>query len=47
MLFLVGEVPAVQNGPNGKKRKADVIGNAILVMKIAMGEARVSACRPQ
>jgi hypothetical protein len=22
-------------GPNGQKRKADVIGNAVLVMKIA------------
>lgn len=25
-------------GPNGQKRKADVIGNAVLVMKIATGE---------
>ena len=24
-------------GPQGQKRKADVIGNAILVMKIATG----------
>jgi hypothetical protein len=24
-------------GPSGQKRKADVIGNAVLVMKIAMG----------
>jgi len=26
-------------GPSGQKRKADVIGNAVLVMKIATGEA--------
>jgi hypothetical protein len=26
-------------GPQGQKRKADVIGNAVLVMKIATGEA--------
>jgi hypothetical protein len=25
-------------GPNGQKRPADVIGNAVLVMKIATGE---------
>ena len=25
-------------GPSGQKRKADVIGNAVLVMKIATGE---------
>ena len=25
-------------GPQGQKRKADVIGNAVLVMKIATGE---------
>jgi hypothetical protein len=27
-------------GPSGQKRKADVIGNAVLVMKIATGEAQ-------
>lgn len=27
-------------GPSGQKRKADVIGNAVLVMKIATGEAK-------
>jgi hypothetical protein len=27
-------------GPQGQKRKADVIGNAVLVMKIATGEAQ-------
>jgi hypothetical protein len=27
-------------GPKGEKRKADVIGNAILIAKIATGEAR-------
>ena len=27
-------------GPKGEKRKADVIGNAILVAKIATGEAK-------
>ena len=26
------------SGPQGQKRKADVIGNAVLVMKIATGE---------
>ncbi len=26
-------------GPNGEKRKADVIGNAVLIGKIATGEA--------
>ncbi len=25
-------------GPSGQKRKADVIGNAVLVMRIATGE---------
>jgi hypothetical protein len=25
-------------GPQGQKRKADVIGNAVLVMKLATGE---------
>lgn len=29
-------------GPQGQKRKADVIGNAVLVMKIATGEAAES-----
>jgi hypothetical protein len=27
-------------GPNGQKRPADVIGNAVLVAKIATGEVR-------
>lgn len=27
-------------GPQGQKRKADVIGNAVLVMRIATGEAQ-------
>jgi len=27
-------------GPQGQKRKADVIGNAVLVMKIATGEVQ-------
>lgn len=27
-------------GPQGQKRKADVIGNAVLVMKIATGEIK-------
>ena len=31
-------------GPQGQKRKADVIGNAVLVMKIATGE--VSEIKP-
>lgn len=26
------------NGPQGQKRPADVIGNAVLVMRIATGE---------
>lgn len=29
-------------GPKGQKRPADVIGNAVLVMKIATGEAEES-----
>jgi hypothetical protein len=29
-------------GPKGEKRKADVIGNAVLVMKIATGEVEDS-----
>ncbi len=29
-------------GPQGQKRKADVIGNAVLVMKIATGECEES-----
>jgi len=27
-------------GPQGRKREADVIGNAVLVMKIATGEVK-------
>ncbi len=30
-------------GPSGQKRKADMIGNAVLVMKIATGEAEETA----
>jgi hypothetical protein len=30
----------VVKGPKGEKRKADVIGNAILIAKIATGEAK-------
>jgi hypothetical protein len=30
-------------GPQGQKRKADVIGNAVLVMKIATGECEEKA----
>lgn len=30
----------VPKGPKGEKRKADVIGNAVLIAKIATGEAR-------
>ena len=29
---------SVPKGPQGQKRKADVIGNAVLVMKIAAGK---------
>ena len=29
---------AVPKGPNGQKRPADVIGNAVLIAKIATGE---------
>jgi hypothetical protein len=29
---------SMPKGPNGQKRKADVIGNAVLVMKLATGE---------
>ncbi|OAI44054.1 RNA-binding protein [Rhizomicrobium sp. SCGC AG-212-E05] len=29
-------------GPQGQKRKADVIGNAVLVMQIATGETKDS-----
>jgi len=34
-------------GPNGQKRKADVIGNAVLVMKIATGEVEESETPPK
>jgi hypothetical protein len=30
----------VPRGPKGEKRKADVIGNAILIARIATGEAK-------
>ena len=30
-------------GPQGQKRKADVIGNAVLVMKVATGGADTKA----
>ena len=33
-------------GPSGQKRKADVIGNAVLVMKIATGECEDTGSRP-
>lgn len=33
-------------GPKGEKRKADVIGNAVLVMKIATGEVAESGPKP-
>ncbi len=33
-------------GPKGEKRKADVIGNAVLVMKIATGQAADPAPTP-
>ena len=33
-------------GPQGQKRKADVIGNAVLVMKIATGEVQESGTAP-
>jgi len=33
----------VPKGPSGQKRKADVIGNAVLVMKIATGEVEDKA----
>jgi hypothetical protein len=34
-------------GPSGQKRKADVIGNAVLVMKIATGEVSDAAPKAQ
>jgi hypothetical protein len=34
-------------GPQGQKRKADVIGNAVLVMKIATGEAEETGTKAQ
>jgi hypothetical protein len=33
-------------GPSGQKRKADVIGNAVLVMRIATGEAEDTGHAP-
>jgi len=33
-------------GPQGQKRKADVIGNAVLVMKIATGECAETGRAP-
>ena len=33
-------------GPKGEKRPADVIGNAVHVMRIATGEAEDSASTP-
>jgi hypothetical protein len=32
-------MPVMPKGPRGQKRPADVIGNAILVAKLATGEA--------
>jgi hypothetical protein len=34
-------------GPSGQKRKADVIGNAVLVMKIATGQEPETTAPPQ
>ena len=34
-------------GPNGQKRKADVIGNAVLVMKIATGQVEEAKSAPK
>jgi hypothetical protein len=33
-------------GPKGEKRKADVIGNAVLVMQIATGQVKEAADHP-
>jgi hypothetical protein len=33
-------------GPSGQKRKADAIGNAVLVMKIATGECEETGHTP-
>jgi hypothetical protein len=33
-------------GPKGEKRKADVIGNAVLVMRIATGQVEETADHP-
>jgi hypothetical protein len=34
-------------GPSGQKRKADAIGNAVLVMKIATGQEPETATKAQ
>jgi hypothetical protein len=34
-------------GPRGEKRKADVIGNAVLVMRIATGEIKDTTQKPE
>jgi hypothetical protein len=34
-------------GPSGQKRKADVIGNAVLVTKIATGEVEETGRKPR
>jgi hypothetical protein len=36
----------VPKGPQGQKRKADVIGKAVLVMKIATGEEQETKGKP-
>ena len=38
---------AMPKGPKGQKRPADVIGNAVRVMRIATGEITEDAPRPE
>ena len=37
---------AMPKGPQGQKRPADVVGNAVHIMKIATGEANGLSSRP-
>lgn len=37
---------SVPKGPQGQKRKADVIGNAVLIARIATGEVEDTTAQP-
>ena len=43
MLAYLGHIMPMPKGPQGQKRPADVIGNAVHIMRIATGQRNYSA----